>query len=189
MSAISGARSALPGSDTPERGAAAALDDLHRALDLRRRAAVAIRLHPSDGRLRPHLYFEPDRRSLHRHLRPLLLADAGDRAGGRGRTALPRDPVGARWREGAQPRCARAAGRAGHRSHPEPGDQGRGARRRAHRPDAAVAVAGRSPARLQRLWRLRVRHADEARAARHHHRLHHHAGADRRASMPPTRSP
>ena len=32
------------------------------------------------------------------------------------------------------------------------------------------------------------RHPDEARPARHHHRLHHHAGADRRASMPPTRS-
>src|SRR5215470_3810493 len=41
--------------------ALAALDDLHRAVDLRRRAAVAVWLHPSDGRVRPHLYFEPDR--------------------------------------------------------------------------------------------------------------------------------
>jgi hypothetical protein len=108
---------------------AAALDDLYRAVDLCRLPAVALRADPSHGRLRPHLYFEPDRRSLPHHLRPLLLADARDRAGRRGRQGLSRRAVGAGWRKGARRRCARTAGRAGQRSHPQPGDQGEGARR------------------------------------------------------------
>src|SRR6185312_10145565 len=157
----------------------AALDDLYRAVDLCRLPAVAIRADPSHGRLRPHLYFEPDRRSLPHHLRSLLLADACDRAGRRGRKRLSRRAVGSEWRKGARRRCARPAGRAGHRSHPQPGDEGEGASHRSDRPDAVVADAGRPAARFQRFWRVRVRYADEARPARHHHRFHHHAGADR----------
>src|SRR6185312_12726965 len=72
-----------------------ALDDLHRAVGLRRGAVMAIRPDPPDGRLRQDLHFDPDRHPLYRHLRSLFLANAGDCTGGRGRTALPRDPVGA----------------------------------------------------------------------------------------------
>jgi hypothetical protein len=49
----------------------------------------------SDRTYISHLYIEPDRRSLPGHLRPLLLAHAGDCARRRGRTTLPRHPVGA----------------------------------------------------------------------------------------------
>ena len=147
-----------------------------------------LRLDPPDGDLGPHLHFEPDRRPLRRHVLPLLLADARDRAGSRGGKALPRDPVGSRRRHGA--RCDQATLPAGLVADHIRSlvDQGRSAGRRSHRPDAAVALARRSPARLQRLRRICLRHADEARPARHDHRLHHHAGADRRRSMRPTRS-
>src|SRR5450432_919549 len=59
---------------------AAALDDLHRPFRLRRRAAVALWPVPADGRLRPHLYFEPHRHPLPCHVRPLLLAHPRYRA-------------------------------------------------------------------------------------------------------------
>ena len=93
--------------------------------------------------------------------------------------ALPRGAVGRGGSESSRCRCTRAAGRTGDGPHPQPRDQGRDARGGAHRPDAAAALARRPAARLQRLWLLRLRYADEARPARHHHRLHHHAGADR----------
>src|SRR6266536_5764404 len=48
------------------------------------------------------------------------------------------------------------------------------------RPDTAAARACRPAARLQPVRRLRQRYADEARPARHDHRLHHDAGAHRR---------
>src|SRR5579859_63513 len=81
-------------------------------------------------------------------------------------------------RKGADVRRPRPAGGNGDRSHPEPRHEGGHARRRAHRPDPAPALAGRSLARLQRLRRLRLGYVDEARPARDDHRLHHHAGAD-----------
>jgi hypothetical protein len=156
------------------------MDDLHRAFRLRRGVAVALWPVPADGRLRPHLYFEPDRHFLHRHVGPLLLAHPRHCARGRDRAALPRDPLRAGRDKSTRGERAGAAGRPRDRSYPQPRDQGRDPGRGAHRPDAVAALAGRSAARLQRLRRVRLRHADEARPARHDHRLHHHAGADRR---------
>ena len=75
----------------------------------------------------------------------------------------------------------RAATRAGAGPHREPRDESGRAGLPGGRPDAAAADAGRPAARLQRVRCLRLGHADEARPARHHHRLHHHAGADRGA--------
>ncbi len=54
------------------------------------------------------------------------------------------------------------------------------------RPDAAAAGARRRLARAEPARRLRQRFADEARPARHHHRLHHDARRRSPASMPPT---
>src|SRR6478735_7739004 len=58
---------------------AAVLDDLHRTVDLRRRAAVALRPDPPDAELGSHLHFQRDRAALCPYLRPLLPADTGDR--------------------------------------------------------------------------------------------------------------
>ncbi len=76
-------------------------------------------------------------------------------------------------------RHAPAAG-AGHRPYPQPHPQGPAARAPPHRPDASAARARRRLARTQPAWLLRQRRADEARPARHHHRLHPDAGSDRR---------
>src|SRR5882757_232442 len=54
------------------------LDDLHRAIDLRRLPVVALRPDPSDADLGPDLYLQRDRAALRRHLRSLFSAHAGD---------------------------------------------------------------------------------------------------------------
>ena len=136
-------------------------------------------LHPSHGGLRPHLHLLGHwctlGASLHCLWRTIVIgreADAGRQAARKieagevnfaadGADSLPDGVIAAHIRDLARKARTQGAGRL----------------------DQTLLLRSASPTgcAVPTASALRQRHADEARPARHDHRLHHHAGADRRA--------